>query len=41
MEDTIEKLLNIYPKLVDNYTLIISLDDFYRAINKEIIFELW
>ena len=41
MEDTIEKLLNIYPELVNNYTLITSLDDFYRAINKEIIFELW
>ena len=41
MNDTIEKLLNIYPVLVNNYTLITSLEDFYRAINKEIIFELW
>ena len=38
---TIEILLNTSPELVDNYTLITSLDDFYRAINKEIIFELW
>lgn len=41
MEDTIEKLLDLYPELVDNYTLITSLKDFYRVINKEIIFELW